>query len=447
MLKKESYTRRVLPFLKNEYFQNEERILFEHINDFLLKYNVNPTYESLVIEVANTKNLKEDQEKVLSEILGDIKSAPIESNEEWLVDTTEQFCKDRAVHIALMESIDIYSGKNKTYTKDAIPIILSDALAVSFDNHIGHDYIEDYESRFDYYHADVARIPFDLDMLNKITKGGLPAKTLTVLIAGINVGKTLAMCHLASGYLAQGKNVLYITLEVSEEEIGKRIDANLLNISLDDLMTIPKDAYEARIKKLKGNIKQGKLIIHEYPTSSANVLHFKALLSELYLKKKFVPDVVVIDYINICASARLKYGSNVNSYLYVKSIAEEIRGLAVEKKLPIITATQLTRSGFSNSDPDMDDTSESFGLPATADLMLAIINSPELEAMNQFIFKQLKNRLGSKSKFNKFVVGVDRDRQRLFDVADANVPGSETSPPVPVEKPSLEKKKFGGLKI
>jgi len=350
-------------------------------------------------------------------LIESLKSSDDSSKMEWLLELTEKFCQEKALHNAILESIHILDEKTDK-TKGAIPKILSDALSVSFDPNIGHDYIEDASKRFDFYHQVEKRIPFDLDFFNRITKGGLPTKTLNVALAGTGVGKSLFMCHVAAGALSQNYNVLYITLEMAEEKIAERIDANLLNVKLDDLANLPKDTYERKISRIKENIK-GKLIIKEYPTASAGSIHFRTLLNELAIKKNFKPDIVFIDYLNICASARLKHGANVNSYSYIKAIAEEIRGLAVEFKVPIVSATQTTRSGFTNTDPGLEDTSESFGLPATADFMFALITSEELEKLNHIMVKQLKNRYNDPTMNKRFVIGVDRSKMKLYDVEAA----------------------------
>jgi archaellum biogenesis ATPase FlaH len=366
-------------------------------------------------------------------------------NQEWLIDKTEKFCQEKAIYNAVRNSITILEGKDKTNDKGSIPKLLSDALAVSFDNSIGHDYLENSDERYEFYHRKEERIPFDLEFFNKITKGGLPAKTLNIALAGTGVGKSLFMCHVAAGCMSQGKNVLYITLEMAEEKIAERIDANLLNVSIDNLMELPKDIYDKKVKRVK-EMTTGKLIIKEYPTASASAIHFRTLLNELNLKRNFVPDIIFIDYLNICCSSRIKAGANVNSYTYVKSIAEELRGLAVEFGVPIVSATQTTRSGYTNSDPGLEDTSESFGLPATADLMFALISSEELEALNQIMVKQLKNRYSDPTTHKRFVLGIDRSKMKLYDVEqDAQIGIADAGQQyVPQEKP---KNKFGGFKV
>jgi len=416
----ESYVKRVLPFLKSEYFSDHsEIILFKTINNFILKYENLPTFESLVIQLRDTKLNENELKDVVNELNEFRKEKDETVDEKWLLEQTEKFCQEKAIHNALLESIQILDDKTRT-TKDkgAIPSILSDALSVSFDEHIGHDYTEDYESRYDFYHRKEEKIPFDLEFFNKITKGGVSYKTLNIILAGTGVGKSLFMCHMAAACLNQGKNVLYITMEMAEEKIAERIDANLLNVNLDDLGSLSRQDYEKKISSLKSKT-DGKLIIKEYPTASASVLHFKTLLNELYLKRKFKPDIIFIDYLNICCSSRLKYGANVNTYLYIKAIAEELRGMAVETGVPIFSATQTTRSGFTNSDPGLEDTSESFGLPATADFMFALVSTEELEKLNQIQVKQLKNRYSDPNKNKRFVVGIDRGKMKLYDVENS----------------------------
>jgi archaellum biogenesis ATPase FlaH len=410
----EEYSRKVIPFIQPEYFeQKSERVIFEEIVQFIVKYNSTITIEALNIEVENRTDLTEDQVKEVREINCSLNDAPVEK--QWILDTTEKWCRDRAIYLALMESIHIADGNDEKKNRDAIPSILSDALAVSFDNNIGHDYLADYEERYAYYHKKENRLEFDLDFFNKITNGGVPSKTLNIFLAGTNVGKTLAMCHIASSFLLQSKNVLYITMEMAEEEIAKRLDANMLNVAINQLEDLPKSTFSNKASQLIEKTK-GTLIIKEYPTASAHSGHFKALLNELALKKSFKPDIIFIDYINICASSRFRSGSNFNSYTIIKSIAEELRGLAVEFDVPIFSATQTTRSGFGSSDVEITDTSESFGLPATADFLVALISTEELEGLNQIMVKQLKNRYGDKSIYKRFVVGIDRAKMRLYDV-------------------------------
>ena len=409
----EDYTRKVLPFINEIFFpKREEQILFQEINTFVLKYKNLPSKESILIELGNRKDINEEENRIVKELINSL--SPEEIDQQWLLDTTEKFCKDRAVHNAVLDGIKILDGKDNKRTQEAIPSILADALAVSFDNHIGHDYIEDAEARFKYYHTKEKKYQFDLRYFNKITKGGVPSKTLNIALAGTGVGKSLFMCHCASAYLAQGLNVLYITLEMAEERIAERIDANLLDTTIDDLHALPKDLYDSKILKVK-NKTNGQLIIKEYPTASAHSGHFRALFNELALKKSFRPDVVFIDYLNICASARFK-GGNISSYFYIKAIAEELRGLAVEFNVPIFSATQTTRTGFVSTDIGLEDTSESFGLPATADFMFALMSNEELEQLGQMKVKQLKNRYNDPAINRSFIVGVDRAKMRLYDV-------------------------------
>ena len=413
LIHNEDYCRKVLPFLKDDYFASRsDKVLFSEIYAFVDKYNNLPTKETLIIELGNRKDITEEEYKAIKQTINGLS---YEENElQWLLDTTEKFCKDKAVNNAVLNGIKILDGKDKKRTPEAIPSILSEALAVSFDNHIGHDYIDDADDRFDWYHRTELRLPFDLQYFNKITKGGVPQKTLNVCLAGTGVGKSLFMCHLAASSLLEGKNVLYITLEMAEERIAERIDANLLDVSTDDLHALPKTMFDDRVERLKSK-SPGKLIIKEYPTASAHSGHFKALLNELALKKSFKPDVLFIDYLNICASSRFK-GGNISSYFYIKAIAEELRGLAVEFKLPIFTATQTTRSGFVSTDIGLEDTSESFGLPATADFMFALMTSEELDQLNQMKVKQLKNRYSDPAINRSFIIGVDRSKMRLYDV-------------------------------
>ena len=410
----EEYLRKVIPFIQPDYFDShQDRVIFEEIAQFIVKYNKPVSQEILKIEVENRSDINDDEFKEITGVLTSLDIQVI--NSEWLVDTTEKWCRDRAIYLALMSSIKIADGQDEKKNRDAIPTILSDALAVSFDNHIGHDYLEDYEQRYDSYHRKEEKIPFDLEYFNKITKGGLPNKTLNIALAGTGVGKSLFMCHMASSVLLQGKNVLYITMEMAEERIAERIDANLLNVNIQEITDLPKIIYDSKVNNLSKKT-QGSLIIKEYPTASAHSGHFKALLNELSLKKSFKPDIIFIDYLNICASSRYKAGSNVNSYSYIKAIAEELRGLAVESNVPIVSATQTTRSGFGSSDVDLTDTSESFGLPATADLMFALISTEELEGLNQIMVKQLKNRYNDPTMNKRFIVGIDRAKMRLYDV-------------------------------
>ena len=408
------FCRKVLPFIKTEYFENiHERIVFEEICNFIVSYDDLATKEVLLIETEKRTDITEDTYKTICEYIHNLDNSPADKN--WLIDITERWCRDRAIYLALMESIKIADGQNEKKSRDSIPSILQDALAVSFDNHIGHDYLNDYEERYESYHRKEEKIPFDLDYFNKITKGGIPNKTLNIALAGTGVGKSLFMCHMASSVLLQGRNVLYITLEMAEERIAERIDANLLNVNIKDIEELPKKVFETKVNSISKKT-QGTLIIKEYPTASAHTGHFKSLLNELSLKKSFRPDIIFIDYLNICSSSRFKSGSNINSYTLVKSIAEELRGLAVEFNVPIMSATQTTRSGFGSSDVELTDTSESFGLPATADLMFALISTEELEGLGQIMVKQLKNRYNDPTIFKRFVVGIDRAKMRLYDV-------------------------------
>ena len=410
----EEYCRKVLPFIKPDYFDvKEERVVFEEITNFVDKYKKIPTKISLEIEVESRKDLTEDQHRKIVDIIQTLDSTDVDM--EWLVDTTEKFCKDKAIYNAIVEGISIIDGKDKNRSADAIPSILTNALAVCFDNAVGHDYFDDSDKRFEFYHRVEERIPFDLDFFNKITKGGLPNKTLNICLAGTGVGKSLFMCHMAASCLSQGKNVLYITLEMAEERIAERIDANLMNVSMEDLHDLPKKMFDDKIENIMGKT-NGKLIIKEYPTASAHSAHFRGLIKELAIKRSFKPDMIFIDYLNICASSRLKGAANVNSYTYIKSIAEELRGLAVECDVPIMSATQTTRSGFTSTDLGLEDTSESFGLPATADFMFALISNEELDALNQIVVKQLKNRYNDPTVNKRFVLGVDRSKMRLYDV-------------------------------
>ena len=413
---KESYTRKTLPFLKSEYFTNEvERNIFNEIRDFTIKYNNLPTADALKIEVDSLRNLTADQARDAANLIDDLQKDTVDTNVDWLIDSTEKFCQEKAIYNAIMKSIDIMNNKGGALTKGAIPDLLTQALAISFDPNVGHDYFEDFEERYEYYHRVEHKIPFDLDFFNKITKNGFSKKTLNIFLAGTGVGKSLTMCHIAAAALAQGKNVLYITLELAEEEVAKRIDANLMNITIDDLLQLPQDLYLKKAAVLK-NKSQGKLIVKEYPTASASTLHFKALLNELHLKKSFKPDIIFVDYLNICSSARIKPGGNVNSYTYIKSIAEELRGLAVEYEVPVVSATQTNRTGFTSTDVGLEDTSESFGLPATADFMAALISTEQLQELNQIMVKQLKNRYADPSTNKRFVVGIDRAKMKLYDV-------------------------------
>ena len=410
----EEYARKVLPFLKGDYFSDKiERAVFEEIQKFVEKYNGVPTQTSLEIEVSDRGDLNESDYKKVIEVIKTLEFTEVDFN--WLVDTTEKFCKDKAVYNAIVDGIKIIEGKDRNRDAGAIPSILTDALAVGFDNRVGHDYMLDSDSRFDFYHKVEEKIPFDLEFFNKITKGGLPPKTLNIALAGTGVGKSLFMCHMAANCLSQGKNVLYITLEMAEERIAERIDANLMNISIEDLYDLPKQMFDDKITEIKKKT-TGKLIIKEYPTASAHSAHFRGLIKELAIKKTFKPDIIFIDYLNICASSRFKGATNVNSYMYIKSIAEELRGLAVETNLPIMSATQTNRTGYVSTDVGLEDTSESFGLPATADLMFALISNEELDGLNQIAIKQLKNRYNDPTVNKRFVVGIDRAKMQLYDV-------------------------------
>jgi replicative DNA helicase len=410
----EEYSRKVIPFIEPDYFEErKEKVIFEEITSFIIKYDSAITIEALNIEVENRTDLTDTELNEIRDINRSLDDSPVDFH--WLTDTTEKWCRDRAIYLALMESIQLADGKDDKKGRDAIPSILSDALAVSFDNNIGHDYLLNYEERYEYYHKKEDKIEFDLEYFNKITKGGLPNKTLNIALAGTGVGKSLFMCHHASSVLLQGRNVLYITMEMAEEKIAERIDANLLNIPIQDLTDLPKPMFDKKVTNLSKKT-QGQLIIKEYPTASAHSGHFKTLLNELSLKKSFRPDIIFVDYLNICASSRYKANSGVNSYSYIKAIAEELRGLAVEANVPIVSATQTTRSGFASSDVDLTDTSESFGLPATADLMFALISTEELEELNQIMVKQLKNRYNDPTIFKRFIIGIDRSKMRLYDV-------------------------------
>ena len=447
----EDYARKVLPFLKEDYFGlRTEKILFTEIYKFVEKYNNLPTKESILIELGQRKDINEEEHIQLNDYVNSI--GKIDSDPQWLLDTTERFCKDKAVHNAVLDGIRILDKKDSKRTPEAIPSILADALAVSFDQHIGHDYIEDADDRFKWYHTKETKYQFDLDYMNRITKGGIPSKTLNIALAGTGVGKSLFMCHVASSMLTQGRNVLYITLEMAEERIAERIDANLLDVTIDELYEMPKNYYDNKIQKLKKGV-EGQLIIKEYPTAAAHSGHFKSLLDELALKKSFKPDVVFIDYLNICASSRFK-GGNISSYFYVKAIAEELRGLAVRYNVPIMTATQTTRTGFMSSDVGLEDTAESFGLPATADFMFALITNDELEALNQMKIKQLKNRYNDPAINRAFIIGVDRAKMRLYDVeqtaqkiVDSNQETKDKLDSPSGPQPADAYDKFSGFKV
>ncbi len=447
LIHNEEYVRKVIPFIKAEYFEDHnQKIVFEEILKFVEEYNQPATKEVLCIETEKRQDINDSSFKEITQLIGGLDDDPSEFN--WLVNTTEKWCRDRAIYLALMESIQLADGKDETKDRDAIPSILSDALAVSFDTHIGHDYLLDYEERYELYHKKENKIEFDLEFFNKITKGGLPNKTLNIALAGTGVGKSLFMCHVASSTLLQGKNVLYITLEMAEEKIAERIDANLLNVPIQDIVDLPKPMYESKVTNLAQKT-QGTLIIKEYPTASAHCGHFKSLLQELALKKSFRPDIIFIDYLNICASSRYRNNSSVNSYSYIKAIAEELRGLAVEANVPIVSATQTTRSGFASSDVDLTDTSESFGLPATADLMFALISTEDTEKLNQILVKQLKNRYNDPTISKRFVVGIDRAKMRLYDCeqsAQEDILDSGQEEEYTPEEKKL-KKSFDGFKF
>lgn len=414
LLNDEDFARRTLPYLKSEYFHDRlEKTVYQEIDKFINKYNSLPTKEALTLELDSRNDMSDEEFSNASSFISTLDCEDVDK--QWLTDTTEKWCQEKAIYNAIMNSIAILDGNDKKNDKGAIPELLSEALGVSFDPNIGHDFLEDSDTRYDFYHRVEERIPFDLEYLNKITKSGLPKKTLNIILAGTGVGKSLAMCHMASANLSEGKNVLYVTMEMAEEKIAQRIDANLLNVTLDELETLPKAIYDKKIERVKGKT-SGKLIVKEYPTASAGSGHFRHLLNELRLKRSFVPDIIYVDYLNICTSSRIKSGAQVNSYTLVKAIAEELRGLAVEFNVPLVSATQTTRSGYSNSDVGLEDTSESFGLPATADFMIALISSEELEDLGQIMVKQLKNRYGDPNTYKRFVVGVDRAKMRLFDV-------------------------------
>ena len=441
----EQYARKVLPFMKKDYFSDRtERTIFEEITKFVDKYNKIPTQTSLEIEVQGRKDLNEDEYKKVVAVIQTLRSTDVDF--DWLVDTTEKFCKDKAVYNAIVEGISIIDGKDKNRGPDAIPNILTDALAVGFDNRVGHDYLLDSESRYDYYHTVEKKIPFDLEFFNRITKGGLSPKTLNIVLAGTGVGKSLFMCHVAANCLSQGKNVLYITLEMAEERIAERIDANLMNITTEDLHDLPKQMFDNKIAKIIKST-SGKLIVKEYPTASAHTGHFRGLIKELAIKKSFKPDIIFIDYLNICASSRFKGATSVNSYLYIKAIAEELRGLAVESNLPILSGTQTNRSGFVSTDIGLEDTSESFGLPATADLMFALISNEELDKLNQIAVKQLKNRYNDLTVNKRFVIGINRAKMQLFDVKVSEQSDLVDSGQEDFTEPVFDNTDFGGFKV
>ena len=447
LLFNEEYLRKVVPFIKADYFEDpHQKIVFEEVLNFVQEYNEPATKEVLCIEAEKRQDINDTSFKEVTKLISYLEDVPTDF--DWLLDTTEKWCRDRAIYLALMESIALADGKDEKKDRDAIPSILSDALAVSFDTHVGHDYLLDYEARYESYHRKEDKIGFDLEYFNKITKGGLPNKTLNIALAGTGVGKSLFMCHVASSALLDGKNVLYITLEMAEEKIAERIDANLLNVPIQEITELPKVMFEDKVTKL-ANRTQGSLIIKEYPTASAHAGHFRSLLNELALKKSFRPDIIFIDYLNICASSRYRGNSTVNSYSYIKAIAEELRGLAVEANVPIVSATQTTRSGYGSSDVELTDTSESFGLPATADLMFALISTEDLETLGQILVKQLKNRYNDPTIHKRFVVGIDRAKMRLYDCEqtaqeDILDNGKEEEYSYEEQKP---KKSFDGFKF
>ena len=451
LLHSEDYARRTLPYLKGDYFSDiVEKVIYQELDSFINKYNALPSREALTIEINNRSNITDKQFDDISKYVSTLNEEE-HDDKDWLIETTEKFCQEKAIYNAIMDSIQIIDGDG-TRDKGSIPTLLSDALAVSFDPNVGHDLFDNSDSRFDFYHRVEERIPFDIEYLNKITKGGVPKKSLNIILAGTGVGKSLAMCHMATANLLDGKNVLYITLEMAEEKIAERIDANMLNVRLDELAELPKHTFDKKLERVK-NKTTGKLIVKEYPTAAANVGHFRHLINELKLKKSFKPDIIYIDYLNICASGRMKMGASINSYTYIKAIAEELRGLAVEQNVPIWSATQTTRSGFNNSDIGLEDTSESFGLPATADFMIAIISNDEMNQLNQVMVKQLKNRYGDPNTNKKFVVGIDRPKMRLYDAeesAQQTLIQEEDTGPINSfgtrERPD-KTSKFGNLKV
>ena len=446
LIKDDAYVRKVIPFLKPDYFmQYEDKKVFDIIFNFVEKYNNPPSKQAIILAVNEDTSLNEDSHAKCMEVINTLNGDEV--NRDWLVDETEKFCKDKALYLGVMESIQIIDGKNKEKSTDALPSILSEALSVGFDTNIGHDFIEDAEKRYDFYHRLEEKVEFDLDMFNKITEGGLSNKTLNIALAGTGVGKSLFMCHMASAAISKGKNVLYITLEMSEERIAERIDANLMNIPIQELSDLSKAMYDDRIKKINDKI-EGRLIVKEYPKASAHSGHFKALINELKLKRSFFPDIIFIDYLNICSSSRFRPGSSANSYTIIKSIAEELRGLAVEQDVPIVSATQTTRGGYDNSDVSLTDTSESFGLPATADLMFAIISTEELEQLGQFMIKQLKNRYADPTRNKRFMIGVDRSRMKLFDLdPSAQTQLTDANIDIPVFDSGQNEDKYDGIKF
>ncbi len=448
LVNNEEFARKTLPFLKGEYFHNNsERVVFDLIDDYVRNYNRVPTKEALLVDLGNVGSITEEQYQDCKDIVEAIPTEKDSSDYEWLMDKTEKFCQDKAIYNAIMQSIKIMDDKTGKMTKGAIPQLLADALAVSFDNSIGHDFLNDVEARYAFYHQHEQRTPFSLDYFNKITKGGLPNKTLNIALAGTGVGKSLFMCHCAANNLTDGKNVLYITLEMAEERIAERIDANLMNSTIDDIRELPHDVYIKKAERIKDKT-AGKLIIKEYPTGSAGAANFRHLLNELKIKKNFTPDIIYIDYLNICASSRLKQTGGIGSYQYIKAIAEELRGLAVEFDVPIVSATQTTRGGYDNSDIGLTDTSESFGLPATADFMFALISTDELKQLNQIMVKQLKNRYGDPEKFKRFVIGVDYSRMKLYDTEQSAQDDIVDDSPVYDNTPSskFDRSKMQGFK-
>lgn len=429
LVSNETYARKVLPFVKPEYFSDHaNRMIYQLISAYINSYNTIPSCEALLIDADKISGVSSDTFTKVMEVIPNLK-ADKETDIDWLLDQTEKYCQDRAVYNAIMESINIIDGKSKDLGKGSIPQILSEALAVSFDTSVGHDFLFDSDARYEFYHHKEEKVEFDLEYFNKITRGGLPRKTLNVALAGTGVGKTLFMCHAAAANLTSGYNVLYVTMEMSEERIAERIDSNLLNVTTDELKIMPKEAYDKKIDRVRNKCK-GRLIIKEYPTSTAGSSNFRHLLQELKLKRKFVPDIIYIDYLNICSSSRMKMGNSVNSYMYIKAIAEELRGLAVEFNVPIFTATQTNRDGYNSSDVDLTNTSESFGLPATADLMFAIISTEELENIGQLLIKQLKNRYNDVGVHRNFIIGVDRGKMRLYDVESSAQNGLQEDRPI-----------------
>ena len=446
LLTDEKYMRKVLPFIKPDYFEGIYRLLFKEAGKFVAKYNKLPTAESFKVELDNSDILSGEKYTMAIDIVPNLFSKEVVDN-EWLINNTEKWCQDRAIYNAVMESISIIDGKHDKLTKGALPDLLTKALGVAFDTNVGHDYVENAEQRYEFYHTKEDRIPFDLEFFNKITKGGVPNKTLNICLAGTGVGKSLFMCHVAANALVDGKNVLYITMEMAEERIAERIDANLMNLPIMELKDLSKPMYEDRIQKLKDKY-EGRLIVKEYPTASAHSGHFKALINELKLKRNFFPDIIFVDYLNICTSSRFRPGSSANSYTIIKSIAEELRGLAVEQDVPIFSATQTTRGGYNSSDVDLTDTSESFGLPATADLMFAIISTEELENMGQFMIKQLKNRYADPTRNKRFMIGVDRAKMKLFDLEQsAQTALTDANIDVPVFDRGKQEDKYGDIKF